>query len=278
MTVVRRVQFEYETAVLPDGSTPGRRKGMGLSLASLILGLSALTPATFIAGIPAVICGALSLKRRLPGRRMAIAGIATGAFGTFVLTFVMLLPLVAWQLELHRALGVKLRMQAFRAAIEDYAADHAGRYPYEGISWEEEDDEGMVMHFKAGGQLLMSAGARKLEDDELKLRYREAERPLTGIPTNPYTGERYRNGKDLFYMSDYLSESGLNAVVDRRDPRCPFVGLAAPDAAPGTIVVLGWTLPEAPGIPIEYAIVGYGRKTAEPLAGRSGRVFHVLHN
>jgi hypothetical protein len=278
MTVVRKVQFEYETAVLPGASTSGRRKGAGLSLTSLILGLSSLTPATFIAGIPAVICGALALKRRLPGRRMAIAGIATGTFGTLVLTFVMLLPLIAWQLELHRVVLVKLRMQAFRAAIEDYAAEHAGRYPYEGISWEKEDDEGMVMHFKVRGQLLITAGSRKLEEDELKLRYRDADRPLAGIPVNPHTGERYRNGKDLFYRSDYLAEAGLNAVVDRRDARCPFVGLAAPGGVPGTIVVLGWTPPEAPGAPIEYAIVGYGRNATEPLTGRRGRFFHVLHN
>jgi hypothetical protein len=277
MTVVRKVQFEYETAVLPGASTSGRHKGTGLSLASLVLGLSSLTPATFVAGIPAVICGGLALKRRLPGRRMAIAGVATGAFGTLVLTFVMLLPLLAWQLELHRVMVVKLRMLTFRAAIEDYAAEHAGRYPYQGISWEKEDDEGMVMHFKAPGPLI-TAGSRKPEEDELKLRYREADRPLAGIPVNPYTGERYRNGKDLFYTSDYLAEAGLSTVVDRRDPRCPFVGLAAPDGVPGTVWILGWTPSEAPGAPTEYAIVGYGRNTAEPLTGRRGRVFHVLRN
>jgi hypothetical protein len=277
MTVVRKVQFEYETAVLPGASTSGRRKGTGLSIASLILGLSSLTPATFIAGIPAVICGALALKRRLPGRRMAIAGIATGSFGTLVLTFVMLLPLIAWQVELYRAALVKLRMQTFRAAVEDYAAEHAGRYPYEGISWEKEDDEGMVMHFKAPGPLI-TAGSRKSEEDELKLRYREADRPLAGIPVNPYTNERYRNGKDLFYRSDYLAEAGSNAAVNAGDPRCPFVGLAAPGGVPGTILILGWTPSEAPGAPIEYAIVGYGRNTAEPLTSRLGRAFHVLHN
>jgi len=278
MTVVRKVQFEYETAVLPGATTSGRRKGSNLSLASLILGLSSLTPATFATGIPAVICGALALKRRRPGRRMAVTGIVTGAFGTLVLTFVMLLPLIAWQLELHRVVVVKLRMQAFRAAIEDYAAGHAGRYPYEGISWEMEDDEGMVMHFKGRGQLLMPGGARKSEDDELKLRYRDADRPLAGIPFNPYTRMRYRNGRDFFYLPEYLPETGSNAVVSRTDPRCPFAGLAAPGGVPGTIVVLGWTPPEVPGSPAEYAIVGYGRNTTEPLASRRGRVFHVLRN
>lgn len=278
MTVVRKVQLEYETAVLPGAPTSGRRKGTGLSLASLILGLSSLTPATFVAGIPAVVCGALALKRRLPGRRMAIAGIATGTFGTLVLTFVMLLPLIAWQLELHRVALVRQRMRTFGAAIEDYAAEHAGRYPYEGISWEMEDDEGMVMHFKARGQLLVAAGSRKLEEDELKLRYRDADRPLAGIPFNPYTRERYGNGRDFFYLPEYLAESELNAVVNRTGPRCPFVGLAAPAGVPGTIVILGWTPPEAPGAPIEYAIVGYGRNTTEPLTSRHGRVFHVLHN
>jgi hypothetical protein len=47
---------------------------------------------------------------------------------------------------------------------------------------------------------------------------------------------------------------------------------------PGTIVILGWAPSEDRGSPIEYAVVGYGRAIAEPLAGRNGRTFFVLHN
>jgi hypothetical protein len=47
---------------------------------------------------------------------------------------------------------------------------------------------------------------------------------------------------------------------------------------PGTIVILGWARPLDRGTPEEYAVVGYSRATIEPLAGRNGRTFFVLHN
>jgi hypothetical protein len=99
-----------------------------------------------------------------------------------------------------------------------------------------------------------------------------------GIPVNPYTGEHYHRGKDFFYRPVDLAETKLNAVVDRTDARCPFAGLAAPEGMPGTIVILGWAPPEGRGSPKEYAVVGYGRATREPLAGHNGRTFLVLHN
>jgi len=254
-----------------------QRETKTLSVISLVLGLAALTPATFIAGIPAIIVSVAALKQRRPGRWMAYAGLVTGAFGTLILTFALLLPLVAWQRELHRVAIVKQNMQRYRSALEDFAAENNGRYPKEGISWEQEDDEGMVLHFKGPGRLLGAGGSREPGGvDELKLRYRDEARPLTGIPFNPYSRARYRIGKDFFYLSDYLAETGLNTVVDRADPRCPFVGLAAPQGMPGTILILGWATPEARGSPIEYAIVGYGRNTGEPL--RRGRGFFVLRN
>ena len=277
LSEVPKTQFRYEQqTALVDTTSPTGRKAGTMSTISLVLGLASLTPATFFAGIPAIILSIIALKQRRPGRTMAITGLVTGAFGTLVLTFVLFLPFAAWQLELHRVGQVKLRMQAFRAAIEDYAAGHAGRYPYEGISWEMEDDEGMVMHFKGRGQLLVPGGSRKSEDDELKLRYRDEDRPLAGIPFNPYTRERYRTDKDFFYLTEYLTDAELNAVVDRSDPRCPFAGLAAPGGVPGTIVIVGWSPPEHLGSPTEYAIVGYGRNTAEPF--RRGTSFFNLHN
>ena len=125
-------------------------------------------------------------------------------------------------------------------------------------------------------RLLSAVGRQAGRVDELKLRYRDEDRPLTGIPTNPYTRERYRSGKDLFYLPEYLDDSGLYATVNRNDSLCPYVGLAAPGGVPGTIVIVGWSPPESRGSPIEFAVVGYGHNTAEPM--RRGRGFFVLLN
>jgi hypothetical protein len=256
LDTVRRTPAEIKeeldlSCIRKPASVP---KSKSLSVASLILGLVSLTPATFITGIPAVICGAVALKQRRPGFWQAAVGIATGAFGTFVLTLAMLLPLMARQRELTRVAAVQRNMHAFQAALEDHAIEHAGRYPDQGVSWEPGDDDGMVLHFKGSGQF------------------------PAGIPVNPYTGECYHRGKDFFYLPEDLAETKLNAVVDRTDARCPFAGLAAPEDMSGTIVILGWVPPEGRGSPKEYAVVGYSRATRAPLAGHNGRTFFVLHN
>jgi len=251
---VPKTQFRYEQQSLARKTIAVPRGTKTLSASGLVLGLTSLTPATFITGIPAIILSALALKRRHPGRGMAFTGLVTGSFGTLVLTFALLLPIIAWQRELHRVGVVKSNIQAFRAALDDYASENEGRYPKSGISWEMEDDDGMVLHFK----------------NEYGL--------LTSIPFNPYTRERYRRGRDFFYLPEALAETELNAVNDRTDSRCPFVGLAAPRGMPGTIMILGWATPADRGSPLEYAVVGYGRKTSEPLTIHRGRLFHVLHN
>jgi hypothetical protein len=282
LTGVPKTQFKYQQAVLPGAPTLEKPKTKRLSTISLILGLASLTPATFVTGIPAVICGALALKQRRPGFWQAVVGIATGAFGTVVLTFALLLPLIARQREAGRVAVVKRNVQAFKAALEDYAAEYAGRYPRAGISWEPGDDDGMVLHFKGGSQLPGRTPVKPRTDERygegIALPDAGGSRLSTGIPVNPYTGECYRNGKDFFYQPEALAEAGLKAVVDRTDATCPFVGLAAPGGAPGTIVILGWSPSEDRGSPTKYAVVGYGRNTGEPLAGRSGRTFFVLHN
>lgn len=249
---VPQTQFRYEQAHLDKRHTTAQAETRTWSIVALALGLASLTPATFIAGIPAIVLSVVALRKRRPGRGMAYTGLVTGAFGTLVLTFAMLLPLVAWQRELHRVAVVKQNMRAYRAALDDFATQNEGRYPRSGISWEKEDEDGMVLHFKADNGF------------------------LTSIPFNPYTHERYRNGKDFFYRPEDLVETELNAVTDRTDPRCPFTGLAALGGVPGTIVIMGWAPPEFHGSPIEYAIVGYGRNTDEPI--RWSRNFFVLHN
>jgi hypothetical protein len=252
MSEVPKTRFRYEQAVLDKRRNVAYSRTRALSITSLAFGLASLTPATFLAGIPAIILSITALKKHQPGRGMAYAGLVTGAFGTLVLTFAMLLPIVAWQRELHRVAVVKQNMQAYRAALEDFAAGNDGRYPKSGISWEKEDEDGMVLHFKTDVGL------------------------QTSIPFNPYTHERYHKGEDFFYLPEDLPESELNAVVDRADVRCPYVGLAAPGGVPGTIVIVGWSPSEFRGLPMEYAVVGYGRNVAEPL--RRGESFLVLHN
>jgi len=272
-----KTQFRYEQTLLDKRQTTAQGKTRAWSIVALALGLVSLTPATFVAGIPAIVLSIIALGKHRPGRRMAWTGLVTGAFGTLVLTFVMLFPIIAWQRDVQRVAVVKANMQSYRAALEDYAAENDGRYPKEGISWEQEDDEGMVLHFKGPSQLLSPGVARPSgQVDELKLHYRDNDRPLTGIPVNPYTGDYYRVGKDFYYLPGYLAEAELSVVVDRRDPRCPYVGLAAPGGVPGTIAIVGWAPPGFHGSPIEYAIVGYGRHTAEPI--RRVRNFFVLHN
>jgi hypothetical protein len=252
MSEATKTRFRYEQAVLDKRRNVAYGRTRALSITALVFGLASLTPATFLVGIPAIILSVIALKKRQPGRRMAYTGLVTGALGTFVLTFAMLLPIISWQLELHRVALVKQNMHAYRAALDDFATANEGRYPKAAISWEKEDEDGMVLHFKN------SVGY------------------LTSIPVNPYTHEQYQRGKDFFYRPEDLAETELNAIVDRTDARCPYVGLAAPGGMPGTIVIMGWSPSELRGSPIEYAVVGYGRNTAEPL--HRGANFFVLHN
>ncbi len=252
---VPETQLGYEREdMLKSRPVAPRRKTATLAIVSLVLGLLALTPLTLLAGIPAVILAIVALRQRRPGRSMALTGLVAGAFGTLVLTFVLPARLTAWQRELHRVAVVEQNMRAYQAAMIDYATANNGSYPKSGISWEKEDEDGMVLHFKTPDGL------------------------LSGIPFNPYTHERYRKGKDFFYLPEYLAETEQNGLVSRADPGSPFAQLAAPGGEPGTIVILGWTLPQERGSPLEYAIVGYGRKTIEPLAVPGGRTFFVLHN
>lgn len=234
----------------PTSASPISPKGKGLSVASLVLGILSVFPFSFLAGIPAIVTGTIALAQKRLGRGMAIAGIVLGAFGTIAVTAGILLALIIPNFvrfqERARHSSVEDRMHTFQTALEAYAADHSGNYPT--------GDE-FELHFK---------GDRLFPD---------------GMPVNPYTGERYRSGKDLFYRPGALPESGLSAVTDRHDRDCPFAGLAAPGGMPGTIVILGWTpLDLSDGRPSEYAIAGYGRDTDEPVARHLGGTFSVLHN
>ena len=66
----------------------------GLAVASLVLGICSLTGASILAGIPAIITGAMSLKHPT-NRGMGIAGLIMGclsvAFALLVLLLIILL-------------------------------------------------------------------------------------------------------------------------------------------------------------------------------------------
>jgi hypothetical protein len=56
----------------------------GLAIASLILGVVSMTGPGLLLGIPAIITGAIALKRKLAGRGLAIAGLVTGIISTVI--------------------------------------------------------------------------------------------------------------------------------------------------------------------------------------------------
>lgn len=92
-------QFESCTAGPPPlpasaPALPTLRKTEPLSTWSLVLGILSLVGCSFLAGIPAVICGHVCLGRikrdpSLDGRGTAIAGLITGYISVLVLPFVI---------------------------------------------------------------------------------------------------------------------------------------------------------------------------------------------
>lgn len=164
----------------------------------------------------------------------------------------------------HEALlrRVDEAMFVFQTALEAWAADHHGNYPGPEVSWEADDSAGFGRYLP-GGDSIESVSGR--------------------FPLNPFTGEPYRIGHDLFYQPGALAAAGLNARKLSADPLCPFRELAAPGGIPGTILILGHTAGDGTGLVREYAIVGYGRELDEPnwreVPGRTDdRLFLVLHN
>ncbi len=63
-------------------STAQPSQESGLAIASLVLGIVSMTGPGLLLGIPAIITGALALKRKLAGRGLAIAGLVTGIIST----------------------------------------------------------------------------------------------------------------------------------------------------------------------------------------------------
>jgi len=77
----------------PTNTTPSAnpQSESSLSILSIVLGLISLTGPGFVLGIPAIITGAISLKRKEGGAGLSITGIVTGAISTIVSILVMAL-------------------------------------------------------------------------------------------------------------------------------------------------------------------------------------------
>ena len=80
------------TAQSPPQVTP--EPGNGLAIASLVLGILSVTGFFILAGIPAIVTGIMSLRKKQQERGMSIAGIIMGSIGT-LLSLLFILALIA---------------------------------------------------------------------------------------------------------------------------------------------------------------------------------------
>jgi len=256
-------QDEQPVAPAPDFDTfYNKRRGKGLSIASLVFGILAVLPFGWFAGVPAIVLGALALTKKRPGRGMALTGLVMGAAAPILstLVFFAVLPGIVHGQERARQSSVRNAMHVVQTALEAYAADHEGHYPSE-AEWAA---DGRMRAYFPGGD--------PTADGE----------PAVGrLPANPYTGREYEPGIDLFYYSGHL-EAGQNGILESGDDLCPYAGFEAPQARPGTIVILGSTdETQKPTHVLEYGICGFGRDTSDPMsepdkANPGDRVYFVL--
>lgn len=167
-------------------------------------------------------------------------------------------------------------MRILQRVMESYGQDHAGNFPPPGISWLAGDTTGIAVLLPEGnpGRIMGVPSGPKVPGR---------------FPWNPFTGEDYQYGKDLFYFPDTLAAPGRNAITSTVDSLCPFRLMRPPKGIPGTIMILGYTPPDAvDSQPSEYAIIGFGRADREPIletrpAGQdslpaSGPHYFVIHN
>lgn len=70
---------------------------------------------------------------------------------------------------------------------------------------------------------------------------------------------------DLFYFPDSLA-AGAGRLRSPNDSGCPYTGLSAPQAQPGTIVILGHTDRSGTWPRVtEYGIAGFDEETSRPM-------------
>jgi hypothetical protein len=76
-------------------TTSAPQQESGLAIASLVLGVVSMTGPGLLLGIPAIITGAMALKRKLGGRNLALAGLITGIISTVLsVLFIMFIALM----------------------------------------------------------------------------------------------------------------------------------------------------------------------------------------
>jgi len=114
-------------------------KTSGLAIASLVLGILSMICLGFLAGIPAIICGAIALGNikksagTSGGRGLAIGGLVTGGIGTVITTIgilaALLLPATAKARENARRSCCTSNLKQISIAIARYADDHDNKMP-----------------------------------------------------------------------------------------------------------------------------------------------------
>lgn len=91
-----REELERKAASLNAAASPtvtpvaATRKGSGMGVASLILGILSVLPFSFLTGIPAIITGHIAVAQNRRGKGMAIAGLVMGWLSVVVLVIVSL--------------------------------------------------------------------------------------------------------------------------------------------------------------------------------------------
>ena len=123
-----------------SAATAAADDGSALAIWSLILGLLSIFGCVFISGIPAVICGHMSLGRKAragvaTGKGMAITGLVTGYIGTIVMPIVLAvlaslaLPVFGVAQDRAKATMSLNNARQISIALVMYANSHEDTFP-----------------------------------------------------------------------------------------------------------------------------------------------------
>jgi prepilin-type processing-associated H-X9-DG protein len=139
----RAVPIRGRNAPPGDWDDEGADRGIaaqtsGKAVAALILGLLSLC-LSLVAGVPAVLCGVLSLGDisrsggRLRGQGMAIAGIVLGGVGSLLIAPLILIALLVPAVQKVRSAAERIKsannMKILSLGMMNYADDHGGQLP-----------------------------------------------------------------------------------------------------------------------------------------------------
>jgi prepilin-type processing-associated H-X9-DG protein len=121
----------------PESIIPVKTAGVGLAVASMVLGILSILCGGFILGVPAIVVGIFALRKQ-SGKGMAIAGIATGSIGTVVGTFVLvislgiMLPALSMAREKALRINCASQMKSIGLCLKQYAMDYNDMLPPSG--------------------------------------------------------------------------------------------------------------------------------------------------